>query len=156
MTGFPLNINHDADPRGERSPTAGEPRPFGPDNSPFEAIGGVEQVRRLVDLFYDHMDADPAYQTIRELHPSDLSQSREKLFEFLTGWMGGPQLYIEKYGHPRLRARHMHVAIGDAERDQWMACMTRAIDERGITDPLRTFLISRLGHTATFMRNREG
>lgn len=153
VTGLPVNVNRGAPDGGGGD---GADRPFGPDHTPFDAIGGEKQVRALVDCFYDHMDTDPAFRSIRDLHPPDLADSRRKLFEFLTGWLGGPQLYTEKYGHPRLRARHMHIPIGNEQRDQWMACMIRAIDDQEIGDPLRGFLISRLGHTATFMRNREG
>jgi len=91
---------------------------FGPDNTPYDALGGDERVRTLVDTFYDHMDSDEDFATIRKLHPDDLASSREKLYEFLSGWLGGPQLYIEKHGHPRLRGRHMPFPIGEVERDQ--------------------------------------
>jgi hemoglobin len=81
----------------------------------------VEQVRALVERFYDIMDSDPKAATIRALHPQDLTRSQEKLFMFLTGWTGGPQLYMERYGHPFLRRRrHSLFAIGESERDQWM------------------------------------
>lgn len=128
--------------------------PFGPDNTPYDAIGGDAAVRALVDTFYDHMDNDPAFATIRGLHPGDLSESRNKLYEFLCGWLGGPQLYTEKHGHPRLRARHAPFAIGETERDQWLACMTRAMDDRGIDGDLRAFLDQRFRHVADFMRNK--
>ncbi|HRP63122.1 MAG TPA: group II truncated hemoglobin [Phycisphaerales bacterium] len=127
---------------------------FGPDNTPYTAIGGDAAVRALVDTFYDYMDREPAFATIRALHPPDLATSREKLYEFLSGWLGGPQLYIEKYGHPRLRGRHMPFPIGETERDQWLACMKLALDERNITGDIRTFLDSRFAHVADFMRNR--
>jgi hemoglobin len=86
----------------------------------FELLGGVEQVKALVERFYDIMDSDPKAATIRALHPQDLTGSQEKLFMFLTGWSGGPQLYIERYGHPFLRRRHSPFAIGGSERDQWI------------------------------------
>jgi hemoglobin len=128
--------------------------PFGPDNTPYDAIGGDVRVRELVDTFYDHMRDDPAFATIRALHPDDLTESREKLYMFLSGWLGGPPLYIEKHGHPRLRARHAPFAIGDAERDQWLACMGCAMDGCGIDGELRAFLDQRFAHVADFMRNK--
>lgn len=97
--------------------------------SPFDTFGGEDVVRRLVDRFYDLMDTLPEAYVIRKLHPESLEFSRQKLFEFLCGWLGGPQYYIEKYGHPRMRARHMPFAIGNAERDAWLMCMAQAADE---------------------------
>lgn len=93
--------------------------PAGP--TPYALIGGDAGVRRLVNTFYDLMDAVPGYHVIRKLHPQDLAGSSEKLYLFLSGWLGGPPLYAEKYGHPMLRARHLPYAIGIAERDAWLA-----------------------------------
>ena len=124
--------------------------------TPYDLIGGEEKVRALIAHFYDLMDHDPDFYGIRKLHPASLSGSREKLFMFLSGWLGGPPLYEQAYGHPRLRARHMHVAIGISERDQWMACMTRSMVEIGVEDKLRERLVQSFMKTADFMRNREG
>ncbi len=124
--------------------------------TPYDLIGGEEKVRALIARFYDLMDHDPDYYGIRKLHPVSLGSSREKLFMFLTGWLGGPPLYEQAYGHPRLRARHMHVAIGISERDQWMACMTRAMIDIGVEGKLRERLVQSFMKTADFMRNREG
>ncbi len=124
--------------------------------TPYDLIGGEEKVRALIARFYDLMDHDPDYYGIRKLHPASLNGSREKLFMFLTGWLGGPPLYEQAYGHPRLRARHMHVAIGISERDQWMACMTRAMVDIGVEGKLRERLVQSFMKTADFMRNREG
>ena len=124
--------------------------------TPYDLIGGEEKVRALIARFYDLMDHDPDYYGIRKLHPASLNGSREKLFMFLMGWLGGPPLYEQAYGHPRLRARHMHVAIGISERDQWIACMTRAMVEIGVEGKLRERLIQSFMKTADFMRNREG
>ncbi|TVQ53846.1 MAG: hypothetical protein EA377_07250 [Phycisphaerales bacterium] len=129
-------------------------QPFGPDNTPYEAIGGDAEVRALVDTFYDHMDQDPQFKIIRELHPDDLDESRDKLYEFLCGWLGGPQHYIQKRGHPRLRMRHAPFPIGERERDQWLECMGRAMDDRGIEGDLRSFLNQRFAQVADFMRNQ--
>ncbi len=98
--------------------------------TPYEGLGGADAVRLLVDRFYDLMDELPETHRLRQLHPADLTGSRQSLFEFLSGWFGGPPLYIEKKGHPRLRMRHMPFAIGPGERDQWMLCMRTALDEQ--------------------------
>jgi hemoglobin len=122
----------------------------------YEQIGGEETVRRLVDRFYDLMDELPEAAGIRALHPKTLDESRNKLFWFLTGWMGGPQLYVERFGHPRLRARHLPFPIGEFERDQWMLCMTKALNEV-VRDPLtRQQLARSFAQLADFMRNQEG
>ena len=120
----------------------------------YALLGGAGGVRRLVDRFYDLMDADPAYAGIRALHPPDLHGSREKLYLFFSGWMGGPPLYVERYGHPRLRARHLPFSIGAAERDAWMACMKQAMADVGIEPALRKHLEEAFYGTADFMRNR--
>ena len=120
----------------------------------YEQLGGEEALRLMVDRFYDLMSELPETQAIRTLHPDDLTDSRNKLFKFLSGFFGGPSLYIEEYGHPRLRARHLPFPIGVDERDQWLLCMNRAIDEL-VDDPL---LVSQLKmtffRTADHMRNR--
>jgi hemoglobin len=120
----------------------------------FELLGGVEQVRALVERFYDIMDRDPEAATIRAMHPQDLTGSREKLFMFLAGWTGGPQLYIERYGHPFLRRRHLPFTIGESERDQWMYCMVKAMHELGIEEKVMLKLAEALHGVADFMRNR--
>ena len=127
---------------------------FDAQNTPFELIGGEEPVRALVDSFYDHMDQDEAFKGIRDLHPADLADSREKLSLFLCGWLGGPQYYVEKHGHPRLRMRHAPFPIGESERDQWLSCMAIAMDQCSIEGELRTFLDARFAHVADFMRNQ--
>lgn len=122
--------------------------------TPFEWIGGEAGVRLLVDRFYHLMDSDPEAAGIRALHPPDLAGSREKLWLFLVGWLGGPPLYVERHGHPRLRARHLPFPIGDAERDAWMRCMNQALDEHSMPDMLREQMRERLGSVADHMRNR--
>lgn len=122
--------------------------------TPYELIGGEAAVRRLVDRFYDLMDASPEATNVRSLHARSLKSSRDKLFWFLSGWMGGPQLYVERFGHPRLRQRHMPFPIGKRERDQWLWCMDRALDEQEMPDYLRDFLRQRFHQIAEFMRNR--
>lgn len=119
----------------------------------YERVGGEEVVRRLVERFYEIMDTQPEAYGIRKLHPQNLGGAKEKLFMFLSGWMGGPQLFVEKFGHPRLRQRHMPFPIGEAERDQWMACMTQAMEDVGIDEKTRKELTAAFRKTADFMRN---
>jgi hemoglobin len=126
-----------------------------PSQPPFELFGGEPGVRKLVDAFYDRMDFEPEFATIRTLHPTTLDESRNKLFWFLCGWMGGPNHYIERFGHPRLRARHLPFSIGTVERDQWMACMKLALTDCEIDEKLATWLLNQLYSTADWMRNRE-
>lgn len=120
----------------------------------FDAIGGETAIRQLVDRFYDLMDTQPEYVAIRILHPRDMSGSRDKLFWFLCGWMGGPNHFVERFGHPRLRARHLPFAIGTVERDQWLACMFRAMDECEVPHDLRLQLDQSFTATADWMRNQ--
>jgi hemoglobin len=120
----------------------------------IEMIGGEQSVHRLVDRFYDLMDTLPEAAGIRALHPTSLASSREKLRLFLTGWLGGPPLYAERYGPPMLRARHLPFPIGEAERDAWMLCMERALDEQQMAAELRDFLRDRFWAMADHMRNR--
>jgi len=122
--------------------------------SPFEMIGGEPAVRRLVDRFYDLMDSEPGAQGIRAMHPPSLDTSREKLRLFLVGWLGGPPVYVERFGPPMLRARHLPFPIGEPERDAWLACMDRALDEQEMPTPLRDFLRERFAAMADHMRNR--
>ncbi len=128
--------------------------PFGPTHTPYDAIGGEAGVRQLVDRFYDLMDREPEAADVRALHATNLKVSREKLFLFLSGWLGGPPLYVEKFGHPMLRARHLPFAIAERERDQWLWCMERAIAEQEMPDELREFLREKLRPLADHMRNR--
>ena len=118
-------------------------------------LGGAEGLKRLVDRFYDIMDEDPAVDLIRSLHAKSLNASREKLYLFLSGWTGGPPLYVEKFGHPRLRARHLPFPIGTTERDQWLSCMRRALDELDVSQLLRDQLMGAFFQTADFMRNLD-
>lgn len=123
-------------------------------NPHYERIGGEQKIRELVDRFYELMDSLPEAEQIRSMHARDLRASREKLFMFLSGWLGGPQLYMEKYGHPRLRQRHMPFAIDATARDQWMQCMVQAMQDVGIEESLRKELEAAFYKTADFMRNQ--
>jgi hemoglobin len=120
----------------------------------FDLIGGETKVRELVDRFYDLMSLEPAYAELLALHPVPLDGSRDKLHWFLCGWLGGPNHYIERFGHPRLRARHMPYTIGIRERDQWMACMQQAMRECELQPALAERLNAAFYNTAGFMRNR--
>jgi hemoglobin len=124
--------------------------------TPYELIGGEAKLRALVERFYVLMHEEPAFAGIRQMHPGSLERSTENLFMFLSGWLGGPPLYAEKKGHPMLRARHLPFAIGQAERDQWMACMMRAMEEEGLDEGLRDALADAFFKTADWMRNRPG
>jgi len=121
----------------------------------YDLIGGGEGLRSLVDRFYDLMDSAPEAAHIRALHPASLQGSREKLYMFLSGWSGGPPLYVERFGHPRLRQRHMPFSIGVRERDEWLWCMQHALDESQIPAATREFLRGRFIEIADFMRNRQ-
>jgi hemoglobin len=124
--------------------------------TPFERLGGEAGVRALVDRFYDLMDLEPGYAELRALHPATLDGSRDKLSWFLCGWLGGPDRYVERFGHPRLRARHLPYAIGIRERDQWMACMRQAMSEREVDPALAERLAQAFSGTADWMRNKGG
>jgi len=122
----------------------------------YELIGGETGVRTLVNRFYDLMDTSPETSQIRALHPKSLNGSREKFFMFLTGWSGGPQLYIERFGHPALRMRHRPFSIGEAESSQWVWCMHKALDEMELLPQVREYLKGHFSDAANFLRNREG
>lgn len=122
--------------------------------TPYQVLGGAEKLRALVERFYQLMDAEPEYYAIRKLHPQDLSGSVEKLYLFLSGWLGGPPLYQEKFGHPFLRARHLPFSIGTIERDLWLACMHRAMQELKVDAKLSAALADAFAKTADHMRNR--
>lgn len=124
--------------------------------TPFDRLGGEPGVRALVDHFYDLMDLEPAFAELRALHPATLEGSRDKLFWFLCGWLGGPNHYIERFGHPMLRARHLPYAIGLRERDQWMACMIQAMQDRAVDETLASRLAESFFGTADWMRNKGG
>ena len=122
----------------------------------YEKIGGEATVGKLADRFYELMDSVPQFAELRAMHPESLAGSREKLFMFLSGWLGGPDLFVEKYGHPQLRARHMPFSIGTQERDQWVACMVLAMEDVGLDADIRKVLLNNFFNTADFMRNKEG
>lgn len=127
-----------------------------PCDTPFEWIGGEAPIQRMVDRFYDLMDLEPAYAELRAAHGPELENARQKLFWFLCGWMGGPDYYQERFGHPRLKMRHMPFTIGIRERDQWVACMDQSMRETGVPEALRERLVKSFMGTADWMRNQNG
>jgi hemoglobin len=122
----------------------------------YDQIGGAEKLRELIDRFYDRMSLEGEFSGIHGLHPVPLDGSRDKLYWFLSGWTGGPDLYISQFGHPRLRARHLPYKIGIAERDQWLSCMAWAMQDVGMEAGLAERLLHSFYETADWMRNTEG
>lgn len=120
----------------------------------YETIGGELKLREMVDRFYDLMELEPEFAVLRALHPPTTEGSRDKLFWFLSGWMGGPDAFVERFGHPRLRARHMPYSIGTTERDQWLRAMAWAMEDVGIAEDLRLRLMQSFYQTADWMRNQ--
>lgn len=121
----------------------------------FQAMGGESVLQKLVSDFYNLMDSLPEAAGIRAQHAPDLSEAKEKLYMFLVGWTGGPQLYVEKHGHPRLRARHLPFKIGMSERDQWLLCMWKALDQSGIAEEPMKLFKSAIYRLADHMRNQS-
>jgi hemoglobin len=120
----------------------------------YQKLGGETGVRQLVKYFYEAMNSNTDVKTIRDMHAPDLSEAEYKLFLFLSGWLGGPSLYIEKFGHPRLRARHLPFSVGAKERDQWLHCMDTALSKMNIEKPMHDELMQAFFNTADFMRNQ--
>lgn len=125
-----------------------------PEVTPYMALGGEANVRELVDRFYDLMDEMPEAYELRQMHAEDLSSSRDKLFMFLSGWLGGPDLFVQQHGHPMLRRRHMPFAVNVQAKDQWLLCMQHAMNEMKIEGPLRQHLDNAFAQTANHMRNQ--
>jgi hemoglobin len=123
--------------------------------TPYDLLGGDAGIRSIVDRFYDLMDSAPEAATIRRLHAASLKASRDKLYLYLMGWTGGPPIYVQQRGHPRLRARHLPFSIGDRERDEWIWCMDQSLDEHEMPDWLRADLKEKLHALAAHMRNRQ-
>jgi hemoglobin len=121
----------------------------------FQRLGGELAVRKLVDRFYDLIDSSPEAATIRTLHARSLKAAREKLYLYLTTWTGGPPVYTDRYGHPRLRMRHFPFRIGVRERDEWLWCMDKALDEHEMPAEMREYLRERLHQLADHMRNQD-
>ena len=122
----------------------------------YQRIGGAEKIHALVDRFYHLMDELPEAYGIRKLHAESLHGANDKLFKFLSGWTGGPQLFVQEFGEPFLRKRHFPFAIASSERDQWMVCMNQALSEVVEDATLRQELSDALARLADHMRNKEG
>lgn len=125
------------------------------DITPYDVIGGEPAIRSLVDRFYFYMDILPEAQDIRAMHQPSLASAKDKLFKFLSGWLGGPNLFMQEFGHPMLRARHLPFKIGPSERDQWMLCMNKALDEMTMDPRLLVNIRTALDQLATHMINQE-
>jgi hemoglobin len=133
--------------------TASEPTGEVPEATPYELIGGEAMVRRLADRFYEIMDTDPGAARIRAMHGQDLAPIRQLLFEYLSGWLGGPPLYFKRPEHRCIMSAHRPYGIGDVERDEWMACMRRTMDECGLPAGMRTLLDQGFLRTANLFRS---
>lgn len=132
-------------------PTSEHPFPWGAEATPYEQLGGEARVRELAEVFYALIDGGSP--VLRAMLPKDLAVSSQKLFEFLSGWMGGPALYWERHGHPRLRMRHVRFPIDDHAADEWSRCMDAALEQIGVVNPLKRFLSEELGKAAQSLRN---
>jgi hemoglobin len=121
--------------------------------APYELLGGEKGVRQLVCKFYQTMDKCPEAKTIRDMHKESLEEIEEKLFEYLSGWLGGPGLYHEKYGSVCLTAPHKGYDIDEAARDQWLMCMNEALDNVGASEELKAMLKQPLFNIADMIRN---
>jgi hemoglobin len=124
-----------------------------PDASQFVRIGGAAAVGRLVDRFYELMDTLPVAAPIRALHGADLTGTKDVLRRYLGEWMGGPPLYSQERGHPRLRRRHLRFGIGPVERDMWMLCMRSAVNDVVADAALRDELLAAFLKLADWLRN---
>jgi hemoglobin len=141
-------------PDGDRESVAKQPGEYGYEDTSFRTMGGEVEVRRLVDYFYDAMQTIPEASTIRNLHPPDLALSREKLTAFLTGWLGGPPRYNERFGVIRIPSAHAHLPIGVEERDAWLRCMQTAVDQMDVPDDFRAYFMREIARPAARCVNR--
>lgn len=129
-------------------------RQYGEGDASFQAAGGEAGIRQLVNDFYDAMQSLPEARRILALHPEDLTPSRDKLYRFLCGWLGGPKLYREKYGPIIIPAAHRHLPIGTEERDTWLLCMRKALEKQPYTDGFKSYLLAQLAVPAERCRNQ--
>ena len=120
------------------------PAPYGVGDASYRAAGEQAGITKLVDAFYRIMDEWPEAAAIRRMHPSDLTESRDKLARFLCGWTNGPKLYSQKYGPIKIPPAHAHLRVGAAEREAWLACMERALAEQDYADEFRAYLLREL------------
>ena len=129
-------------------------KPYGTGDASFQAAGGQAGLRRLVDMFFDRMGTDERFATIYAMHPPDKEVSRDKLFRFLCGWLGGPKLYNERYGAIGIPRVHAHLKIATPERDQWLTCMTETVAEQPFAADFKTYLMEQLFVPAEAVRRR--
>lgn len=128
---------------------------YGYEDTSLRAMGGEPGVKQLVGHFYDAMESNPQAQRVRELHPADLGLSREKLTAFLTGWLGGPPRYNERWGVIRIPHFHAHLPISPLERDAWLACMQQATDQMDLDGEFRNYFMQEIARPADRCVNRE-
>lgn len=119
----------------------------------YDRFGGEAGIDRFTRRFYALMDAEPAAAACRAIHPPSLEGSRQKLFEYLSGWLGGPQLFVERHGPPMLRRRHLHAAIGPEEIDGWLLCFRRALAETVEDEAVRAAVLPQIEKLALHMQN---
>ena len=123
--------------------------------TPYELLGGAEGLRALVDQFYTNVASCSEAEDIRRMHKADMSEVAQKLFEYLSGWLGGPGLYMERYGTVCITKPHAPFAIGVAARDQWIFCFRKALDDVGASEEVKVMLHEPIHRIADFLRNRE-
>lgn len=131
------------------------PPQYGIKDASYKAAGEEQGIRRLVADFYDEMDSLPEAKLIREMHPTNLDESKDKLARFLCGWLGGPKLFQEKYGKIRIPLAHRHLAIGPAERDTWLLCMQNALKKQAYKESFKAYLLEQLYVPAEGSRNKD-
>lgn len=128
------------------------PQQYGVGNASYKAAGGIQGIRRLVDQFFDYMDRLPEARRIRDMHPDNLDESRDRLVRFLCGWLGGPKLYQQEYGSISIPGVHQHLDIGAPEKDAWLKCMSLALQEQSFSDDFRDYLMAQLSIPAERIR----
>lgn len=126
-----------------------------PAPSLYERIGGEDGIRRFTRRFYALMDSEPEAAACRAIHPPSLEGSEQKLFEYLSGWLGGPQLFVERRGPPMLRRRHLVAPIGKEESDGWLLCFRWALVETVPDDSIRAAILPQIEQLARHMQNRD-
>ncbi len=130
-------------------------RTYGDGDTSYRAAGEFAGLQRLVERFYFYMDTLPEARAIRAMHRDDLSESKDKLARFLSGWLGGPKLYREKYGEIIVPRAHHHLPIGTAERDAWLLCMEKALEEQPYAEDFKRYMLEQLFVPAERSRTRD-
>lgn len=129
-----------------------EPHTYGTGDASFQAAGGEQGIHRLVTRFYEYMDSLPEAQHIRAMHPADIDSSHDKLFRFLCSWLGGPMLFQERYGSINIPLAHARFPITETERDAWLLCMQKAVDEQDYEPAFKVYLMEQLSIPAERIR----